>query len=131
MGIPPMPTIAVNWSGQRGGWRRRVLEERQLVERSDALHVRGSVWHGLVSRALVQLTLPTTDVEAFGRLHDPAAAGLRAHVWQHRRPFFLVRMRAPQSILGMLPLDLFELVLTEFIGTGYVASAYVAEAAVA
>jgi hypothetical protein len=83
-----------------------------------------------VSRALVQLTIPTTDVEAFRRLHDPAAAGLRAHLWQHRRPFFLVRVRAPQSILGMLPLDLFELVLTEFIGTGYAPSAYAPESAV-
>ena len=83
-----------------------------------------------VKRALVQLTLPATDAEAFRRLHDPAAAGLRAHLWQHRRPFFLVRARAPQSVLGMLPLDLFELVLTEFMGTGYAPSAYAAESAV-
>ena len=65
------------------------------------------------------------------RVHDPAGAGLRAHLWQHRRPFFLVRARAPQSVLGMLPDDLFELVLTEFIGTGYAAAAYAAESAVA
>ena len=61
---------------------------------------------------------------AFARLHEPAAAGLRAHLWQHRRPFLLVRLRAPLSLLGRLPDDLFQLVLTEFIGTGYAASAY-------
>ena len=77
-----------------------------------------------VSRALVQLTLPRTDVEAFDRLEEPAGAGVRAHLWQHRRPFFLVRLRAPGSVLSQLPLDLFELVLKEFIGTGYHASVY-------
>jgi hypothetical protein len=77
-----------------------------------------------VSRALVQLTLPRTDVEAFDRLEEPAGAGVRAHLWQHRRPFFLVRLRAPGSVLSQLPLDLFELVLKEFIGTGYRASVY-------
>ena len=40
-------------------------------------------------------------------------------------------MRAPGSVLGQLPLDLFELVLKEFIGTGYAAGAYVAAPAVA
>ena len=49
---------------------------------------------------------------------------MRAHLWQHRRPYFLVRMRALGSVLGQLPLDLFELVLKDFIGTGYEASAY-------
>ena len=77
-----------------------------------------------VSRALVQLTLPRTDVEAFDRLEEPAGAGVRAHLWQHRRPFFLVRLRAPGSVLSQLPLDLFELMLKEFIGTGYHASVY-------
>ena len=77
-----------------------------------------------VHRALVQLTLPRTDVEAFDRLEDPAGAGLRAHLWQHRRPFFLVRMRTPESVLGRLPGDLFELVLKDFIGTGYTAALY-------
>ena len=47
-----------------------------------------------------------------------------ALLWQHRRPFFLVRLRAPGSVLSQLPLDLFELVLKEFIGTGYRASVY-------
>ena len=42
-----------------------------------------------------------------------------------------MRKRAPQSVLGLLPLDLFELALTKFIGTGYAASAYAAESAVA
>jgi hypothetical protein len=77
-----------------------------------------------VNRALVQLALPRTDAEAFARLDDPAGPGVRAHLWQHRRPYFLVRMRAPGSVLGQLPLDLFELVLKDFIGTGYEASAY-------
>ena len=75
-------------------------------------------------RAGVQLTLPRTDVEAFDRLEEPAGAGVRAHLWQHRRPFFLVRLRAPGSVLSQLPLDLFELMLKEFIGTGYHASVY-------
>jgi len=77
-----------------------------------------------VSRALVELALPRTDVEAFSRLDDPSGTGLRAHFWQHRRPFFLVRQRCPDSVLARLPLDLFELMLKECIGTGFAAALY-------